>query len=146
MKPFAILSFLFALGVPALAGAQDAAPTISIALGETVTVRIADNPAGFVVLSRGRAPAQGETTPPRAEDTVRFTFTEAGGMKMLSAENGYARAFDYRARMFNGRRSANTSICTVMPRIIGFESWGDPIDRLELREPRLSEGGGMSCQ
>lgn len=65
---------------------------------------------------------------------------------MLRTENGYARAFDYRARMFSGRRSANTSICTVLPGIMGFEGWGDRIDRLELREPRLSDTAEMRCQ
>lgn len=136
---------LLALGMAALpAAAQEAAPapTLSIALGETVTVRI--TPDGhFVELGRARGAVSGE----RAADTVRFTFSETGGQRMLNAENGYDRPFAYRARMFAGRRSANTSICTVMPHIAGFESWGDPIDRLELREPRLLEpGSGMSCQ
>ena len=145
MQLAATLSCIVLLALPATAQpAPDAAPTptLNIALGETVTVRIADNGAGFIELSRARGEAGG----PRAENTVRFTFSDMGGMRMLHAENGYALAFDYRARMFVGRRSANTSICTVMPRIATFESWGDPIDRLELREPRLTEGGGMSCR
>lgn len=139
-----LIALLAALLFAAPATAQEAAPasTLSIALGETVTARI--TPDGrFVELSRARGEASGE----RAADTVRFTFSSMGGMKMLSAENGYDRAFAYRARMFMGSRSANTSICTVMPRIMGMESWGDPIDRLELREPRLLDAGaGMSCR
>lgn len=142
MKTF--MAFLAALLFAAPAAAQEAAPTptLSIALGETVTARI--TPDGrFVELSRARGEASGA----RAADTVRFSFSDMSGMKMLSAENGYDRALAYRARMFIGRRSANTSICTVMPRIIGMESWGDPIDRLELREPRLLDAGaGMACQ
>ena len=118
------------------------APTLSIALGETVTARITPD-RRFVELGRARGAAQGE----RAADTVRFTFSDMGGTRMLSAENGYERAFVYRARMFAGRRSANTSICPVMPRIMAMESWGDPIDRLELREPRLVEpGANMACE
>lgn len=134
---------LLAFALPA-AATQEAAPTptLSIAPGETVTVRIAANDTGFIELSRARGEASGA----RAENTVRFSFSNAGGQMMLRTENGYARAFDYRARMFNGRRSANTSICTVLPGIVGFESWGDRIDRLELREPRLSDTAGMRCQ
>jgi hypothetical protein len=142
MKTIVILLGLIALAPPA-AAAQEAAPTptLSIAPGETVTVRIADN-GGFILLSR----THGEASGARAENTVRFSFSNMGGQMMLRTENGYARAFDYRARMFIGRRSANTSICTVLPNIMGFESWGDRIDRLELREPRLSENAGMRCQ
>jgi hypothetical protein len=147
MRIAAILSCIILLAPPAAAQpapAPEAAPTrtLSIALGETVTVRIADNGAGFIELSRAR----GDAGAARAENIVRFTFSDMGGMRMLHTENGYALAFDYRARMFAGRRSSNTSICTVMPRIATFESWGDPIDRLELREPRLTESGAMSCR
>jgi hypothetical protein len=88
----------------------------------------------------------GEASGARAENTVRFSFSNASGQMTLRTENGYARAFDYRAKMFIGRRSANTSICTVPPGIMGFEGWGDRIDRLELREPRLSENAEMRCQ
>lgn len=140
-----LIVILLSLCVAALpAAAQDAAPapTLSIALGETVTVRITSD-GHFVELSRARGEAGGE----RAADTVRFTFSDMGGMRMLSAENGYGRAFVYRARMFAGRRSANTSICPVMPGIMTMESWGDPIDRLALREPRLVEPSAtMNCQ
>ena len=126
------------------AAAQDAAPSaiLSIEPGETVTARV--TPDGhFVELSRARGEGQGE----RAADTVRFTFSNMAGQKMLSVENGYDRAFVYRARIFVRGRSANTSICPVMPRITGMEIWGDPIDRLELREPRLFEAGpSMTCE
>jgi hypothetical protein len=137
-----LIALLLSLCLAMPAAAQPPAPTLSIALGETVTVRIGED-GRFTELSRSRGDAVGE----RAADTVRFTFSEMGGQKMLHTENGYGRAFSFRARMFVGRRSANTSICTVLPRIAGIESWGDPIDRLELREPRLlEEGAGISCQ
>jgi hypothetical protein len=142
MRFAAILFGMILLTLARGAPAQEVSPTLSIAPGETVTVRIADNGAGFIELSRG----QGETSGARAENSVRFTFSNMGGMMLLHAENGYARAFNYRARMFNGRRSANTSICTVLPGLATFESWGDRIDRLELSQPRLSEAGGMTCR
>lgn len=136
-----LLSLCFA-ALPATAQDAAPAPTLSIALGETVTARI--TPDGkFVEVSRARGEASGE----RAADTVRFTFSNMAGQRMLNAENGYDRTFTYRARMFAGNRSANTSICPVMPRIMSMESWGDPIDRLELREPHLVEGRvEMNCQ
>ena len=142
MRLIALVLSLCSAAFPA--AAQDAAPTptLSIGLGETVTARV--TPEGrFIELSRAQGEGQGE----RAADTVRFTFSNMGGQRMLATENGYGRPFSYRARMFAGRRSMNTSICTVMPRIVGMESWGDPIDRLELRQPRLlEEGAGMSCE
>jgi hypothetical protein len=141
LGPYLILA-LFALPAAAIAADPAPTPTLRIALGETVTVRISESPVGFVELSRTRGEAHGE----RDTDTVRFTFSNMGGMTMLQAVNGYARAFDYRARMFAGGRSATTSICTVMPRFAGFESWPDRIERLELSAPRLSERAYMSCQ
>ncbi len=106
------LIMLLLLAGPAAASAQEAAPaqTLTIAPGETVTVRIADNDAGFVVLSRG----QGEASGARAENTIRFSFVGTSGMLMLQVENGYARAFTYEARMVRGRRAERTSICPVL--------------------------------
>ena len=142
MKNLIVLLAALLFATPAAAQQAAPAPTLSIALGETVTVRIMPD-GHFVELSRAHGEASGE----RAADTVRFTFADMGGMKMLSVENGYDRAFVYRARMFAGHRSANTSICPVMPLIMHMESWGDPIDRLELREPRLFEAGAsMTCE
>jgi opacity protein-like surface antigen len=138
MKVFLLAAAALAAAAPA--SAQEARPTVSIALGETVTVRVAGN--GFVELSRARGDAEGA----RAENTIRFTFTTLNNMLMLKTENGYGQAFDYRARMIQGRRSADTSICTVLPRVMTFETWQDPIERLELREPRLSENGEGGCR
>lgn len=136
------LILLLLLAAPTAALAQEAAPTLAIAPGETVTVRIADNDAGFVVLSRGQSEASGE----RAENTIRFSFGGMGGMLMLHVENGYARAFTYQARMVRGRRAERTSVCVVLPHIATFESWQNAIDRLELSAPRLSDQAAMACR
>jgi hypothetical protein len=138
MRVFLLAAAALAVAAPAFG--QEARPTVSIAPGETVTVRIADN--GFVELSRARGDAGGE----RADNTIRFTFTNLNNTLMLKTENGYGQAFDYRARMIRERRSAETSICTVPPRIMTFETWQEPIERLELREPRLSENGDGGCR
>ena len=138
MRHTLLAALMVAVAAPAFA--QQASPTLSVGLGETVTARIADD--GFVEISRARGAAEGE----RAENTVRFTFTSMNNMLVLQTENGYGQAFDYRARMFRGRRGTDTSICTVLPRIATFEAWGDPIERLELREPRLSDNPQPGCR
>jgi len=132
------------LAAQTAASAQEAAPTptLAIAPGETVTVRIADNDAGFVVLSRG----QGEASGARAENTIRFSFVGMSGMLMLQVENGYGRAFTYEARMVRGRRAERTSICPVLAHIVTIESWQDAIDRLELSAPHLSDQVAMACR
>jgi hypothetical protein len=142
MRLIALLLSLCFAAFPAAAQDAAPAPTLSIGLGEIVTARV--TPEGrFIELSRAQGEGQGE----RAADTVRFTFSNMGGQRMLRVENGYGRAFVYRARAFVRGGSANTSICPVMPRIMGMEIWGDPIDRLELREPRLFEAGpSMTCE
>ena len=142
MRLIVILLSLCVAALPAAAQNTAPAPTLSIAAGETVTARI--TPDGqFVELGRAR----GEASSERAVDTVRFTFSDMNGHRMLNVENGYGRALAYRARIFVGSRSANASICPVMPRIMSMEMWPDPIDRLELREPRLFEAGtSMTCQ
>jgi len=126
--------------IPATAFAQ--APTLSISPGETVVARVDE--AGFVEVSREASDKAPESPP--VGGTVRFIFTAIGDTRFLHVQNGYDRAFDYRARMFAGRQSAQTSICTVMPRIASIENWQQPIDRLELSDPRLSDQSEMTCR
>lgn len=138
---------LTAMAVPARADAQpaqaaeQATERLSIAGGETVTVRIVEG--RFVVASRVSGEASGEVP----EGTLRFSMTN-DGMTMLQVENGTGQAFEYRARMFRGSRSEATSTCTVLPRIAGFEQWPGSLDRLELSEPRFLSGSsnGIRCR
>jgi hypothetical protein len=141
MKRLAILAALALTAAAQPQAAEQATPTLTLTPGETVTVRIASNPAGFILVSREHGEADGE----RPADTVRFTFT-GGGQTMLQVENGYGQSFNYRARMTVGSRGANTSTCTVLPRIVTFESWPHRIDRLELSAPQLSDGAEMACR
>ena len=122
--------------------AEQAAERLSIAAGETVTARIAGN--RFVVTAR----VQGEAADAVPAGTVRFSMTGGSDMTMLQVVNGTDQAFEYRARMFRGSRSAATSTCTVLPGIGGFEHWPQPIDRLELSAPELLEASssGISCR
>ena len=132
-----LISIAVAAATPAAAATQEspaadrASAQLSIAAGETVTARIADG--GFILVGRALGEASGDVP----EGTVRFSFTDMGGMTMLQVENGTGRPFEYRARMFSGSRSARTSTCTVLPGMSGFEQWPHPIDRLEISEPEL---------
>jgi len=143
MRALACLMFGLTLSAAAQTARVGAVPTVSIAPGETVTVRVADGQTGFIVVERSQG---GVPRGRRAGDTVRFSFSEQDGNAMLNVENGYAEAFDYRARIHVGSRSARTSICTVMPRISTMEVWPDRIDRIELSEPRLSDGSNAGCR
>jgi hypothetical protein len=142
-----MLIALALMAVPAALAAQESAPAeqaserLSVAAGETVTARIVDG--RFLVTARARGEASGDVP----EGTVRFSMT-GGGMTMLQVENGTGRAFEYRARMFRGRRSAATSTCTVLPGIAGFEQWPGNLDRLELSSPELLTGStsGIRCR
>ncbi|MEA3038147.1 MAG: hypothetical protein QOE79_660 [Sphingomonadales bacterium] len=138
-----LIANVFAALLLAVAPQAAAAPSpLTIAPGETVTARVSDDGASLVEISRGPAPtAKGDAAKP-AENTIRFIFARANGdQRMLSIQNGYDRAFHFAARMFLGKRSAPTSICTIPPHLVSFENWQDPIDRLELSAPTLAAGG-----
>lgn len=139
MKRIAILAALALIAAAQPQAAEQATPTLTP--GESVTVRIASNPAGFILVSRERGEAAGEGP----ADAIRFIFT-GGSHTMLQVENGYPQSFNYRARMTVGRRAASTSTCTAMPQVMVLESWPHRIDRLELSEPRLSDRADMACR
>ena len=130
------------LVAPSPAAAQQGTASLSIRPDEVVVTRIEGE--GFIVLSRGTEREPGSQAAPA---TVRFAFVEMPGMgMMLLVENGYDRAFTYRARMVQGRRSARTSTCTTLPGLMTIENWRHQIDRLELSEPLLSDTVEMSCR
>lgn len=129
--------------------AQEIVASISIDPGETVTARIAGDPPGFVILSRETSPPADAGEPsPVADNVVRFVLNSEGDHAILRVDSGYDRTFHYRAVMVRGERSMPTSICTVVPRLPGFETWPHYIDRLELSNPRFVEvpAGMISCQ
>jgi hypothetical protein len=129
---------------PSASSASATVDRLSIAIGETVVVRLGEGGRGFVLVSRVREDPVGEVP----ADSIRFSFGSVAGQSMLSVENGYGRAFEYRARMFLGRRSATTSTCTVLPGMPTFESWPHPIERLELSRAALLTGRveGIRCR
>jgi hypothetical protein len=141
MKRIAILAALVLTAAAQPQAAEQAMPTLTLTPGETVTVRIASDPAGFILVSRERGEAAGEGP----ADAIRFIFT-GGAHTMLQVENGYPQSFNYRARLTVGSRAASTSTCTAMPQVMVLESWPHPIDRLELSAPRLSDDAEMACR
>ena len=127
-----------------LAASPAPAPNVlSIAPAETVTARVSDDSSGFVELSRGPTSAASQSD--LAPDTIRFVFTADGNKRMLTIRNGYTKALHFKAVMVRGKRSAPTSICTVLPNIASFEMWPQPLDRIELSAPTLTAGGQISC-
>jgi hypothetical protein len=75
---------------------------------------------------------------PVAPEAVHVKFAEyPAGHRMLFIENGYDRAFAYRARIRAGDKSAATDVCTVMPLKRGQEHWPYRIDTIELSDLKL---------
>ena len=65
---------------------------------------------------------------------VSFSLSKTGSQRMLKVENKYDKALTYKARIcFTNRKlCADTSVLQIPPGLSGFESWGDPIDRIVL--------------
>jgi hypothetical protein len=79
---------------------------------------------------------------PVKSKTIRIAFfgmpSPAGGeQRLLILENGYGQAFHYRAALARGDRVSPTDVCTVLPRLRGFEQWPYAIDRIELGDLEL---------
>ena len=79
------------------------------------------------------------TPDPIAGDQLRislFRLTRRDGAveTLLVLENGYDRALRYRARMIVDGRSQPTDVCTVLPRLRGYEHWPHAIERMELSD------------
>jgi hypothetical protein len=99
-------------------------------------------------------PNNGVAAAPLAAGIIRismFAVTERDGYPgtLLVLENGYGQALRYRASMVRGRRSAPTDVCTVPPRLRGYEHWPYHIDRLDLTGFELvpyPEGTAPVCE
>ncbi len=68
---------------------------------------------------------------------LRFIRTPGKDQSLLSIQNGYDRAFVYRAVMHVGKDSQPTDVCLVIPGKLGNEFWPFAIDALDLSELRL---------
>jgi hypothetical protein len=99
-----------------------------------------DDPARLAEATGANAVAiqsTGVAAAPLAAGVIRlsmFAVTERDGRPgtLLVLENGYGQALRYRANMVRGRRSEPTDVCTVLPRLRGYEHWPYRIDRLDL--------------
>jgi hypothetical protein len=163
-----------ALDEPPPPSAEEAGPSIAIARGETLTLKLPDGAgAEPVVVSRAGAPAgpasqmeevteqmfltQGRVSQSRlakptrldlpkepkiAPGLLRLTMKPGpkGTDTVLVVENGYGRMLRYRASIVReGKADAPTSVCEVLPGIVSFEYWPDPLDRLDLGRFELAE-------
>lgn len=82
---------------------------------------------------------------------IRITFAAVaeGRETVLLIENGYDRAFIYRAVINRDGQSRPTDVCTVMPGIRGHEHWPYDIDSIALTGFRLepwNESQGIRCE
>jgi hypothetical protein len=157
---------LAALLIASPAAAQDM-PAISLAPGESVTVRFDDGGVtgtperGTATWSRfdllaaqqlaGAAPidvpqteamsmhATDEARPdPIPGDVVRIRALSIDGRHtILVIENGQGRALAYRARMTVQGREQPTDVCVVLPHLPSYEHWSFPIERLALSDFRF---------
>lgn len=131
--------FLGALLAAVPADAQEAAPapTLSITVGEMVAVRI--SPEGrFVVLHRARSTARVDQP---VRNAIGFNFFEMEGIRALLNYNGSRDILSYRIRAFAGDREVDNEICVVIPGFPSVQNWNQPVDRVELSEPRVLREG-----
>jgi hypothetical protein len=143
MRLFVMLLSLCVAALPAAAQDSGPAPTLSIALGETVTARI--TPDGrFVELSRVRRPASADRPAP---DTVSFTLFElAPGRRAMLNSSGYRDILSYRSRAFVRDQALGADECLAVPVFASVQTWREPIDRVELSEPHPVAEGEMRAQ
>jgi len=80
---------------------------------------------------------------------IRFMPVPGKNETLLSIENGYDRAFVYRALITVRGRAQATDVCLVRPRLRGIEHWPYVIERLEIYEVTLApwqDGDPVSCR
>jgi hypothetical protein len=120
--------------------------TINLEPGAHVNIQVED---GLITVVGSEPAAAGEKSADRTvPGQISLSFS-GGAQSMLVVRNGYDRALVYRARMHVGSRSAATSVCVVLPKLMSFEQWPHPIDKLELSNFKLVEskdGASIRCE
>src|SRR3954447_9173682 len=136
-----------------------AAPTSAPALSNFEAAALAQMRATALTDSQVQPPIPldhgSSTTPVIKPGQVRITLRALApsaanpkGEMLLSLENGYDGALQYRALLRNGDRSMPTDVCIVMPHKFGFEHWPYPFERVELSDLRIvpwHEGDAVTC-
>lgn len=80
---------------------------------------------------------------------LRFVTLPGTDHSVLLIENGYDRAFGYRATMHVRGRESPTDVCLVQPHLRGIEHWPYAIESIDLSSFRLvpwREGQQVTCQ
>ncbi len=137
MRLVALLLSLCLLALPARAQDPAPVPALSVAVGETVTARV--TPDGrFIELSRVRRPI---SAPQTVRDTVSFSFFDLEGRRALLNTNGTRDILTYRSRAYVGDRAVATDVCPTVPGFASVQTWREPVDRVELSDPRVVAEG-----
>lgn len=80
---------------------------------------------------------------------IRFMAVPGRNETLLVIENGYDRAFVYRALITVRGRTEATDVCLVRPGLRGIEHWPYAIERIEIYEVTLQpwqDGDRVSCR
>ncbi len=87
---------------------------------------------------------------PVQSGVVRIRFMSVPGNEtLLAIENGYDRAFAYRALITVRGRTEATDVCIVRPGLRGIEHWPYMIDRIEIYDvtlPPWRDGDPVTCR
>jgi len=91
-----------------------------------------------------------KSPPPPARDTIKLSFVISPETRhtLFVIENGYDRAFVYRATITRDGKASATDVCLVMPQKRGYEDWPYIIEKIELTAMSLqpwTESDGVPC-
>jgi hypothetical protein len=137
-----ILFCLAALGGALLAGPALGAdrPGLFLRPGDSVIFTLEDGqPVNARPAAEGDQPTGGE---------IKAEMNVTGGQTMLVVKNGSDRAFNYRAFIVRKAddRGERTSVCTLQPGLLMFESWPGRLPGLRISDFEPGESGQMICR
>src|SRR5579872_983522 len=113
--------------------------------GQTALIHL--DPDSKIVFDQGW-PSQTDADKPSdaAPDHLLLSFTTGGPGATLVVKSGYATAFNYHARLRRGSAVRPTSVCPLLARGAGFESWQESIDGVEVGDFTAASINALRCQ
>ena len=142
---------LIAIGAPLLAAPALADGPLTrdgyliVRAGQTDLIHL--DPNGKIVVDQGW-PAPTDPGRPADADTdhLLISFTTAGPGATLVVKSGYANAFNYHARIRRGSTVKPTSVCPIIAKGAGFETWQQAIDVVEVGDFKPATMNELRCQ